>query len=851
MKILRRIFQLIPVIFLLVAIWLIHSQLQNINFKDFLAEIRMWNAREIDFALLFTALNFLVLSGYDFIGLAQAGVSLPFWKVFSTSFSAFSVSNIVGHSLFSGTSIRVESYSKVGVPVGKVTQVSIQNTITFWLGYLFLSGITLLIHPKDSKLLGISVWGTKMWGSFFLFLVLLYIILSWKSKIRFLKIWMFEISLPSFLGSLANLFLSSLDLLICAGVLFVLLPQGMIIGYTHFLTIYLVANLAGLISQIPGGLGVLDGILLKLLSQYGDSHKIMVSIILFRLIYYALPLLITVISRLTFSLWKRRQQVAKTADIARLFIEPLIPQSLAILTAFGGLVLIGSGVIPAINERMQVISKWIPFPIIEISHLMGSVVGFGLLLLAREVWRKNQAAFRSLIILLLVGAVASLAKGLDYEEALVLLIIALILLPFKSSFYRKAPLFSNLGIGKYEWTLGIILIFATILGFFAYTEVPYSHDLWFTFAPHEDAPRFMRSMAVLLGLFFVFIIREYTKGPIYKLLLPTAEELSLIKNILKNVKDTEAQLVLLGDKYVRISSDNKAFLMFGVQGNSWIVLGEVYGEKNSGRILLESFMDEADRYGTRIIFYQLAEEFIPVLLEAGLYVLKLGEEAHIPLQEFNLEGSNRKELRGSYRRGEREGVTFRIMEPPEVALNLNRLKEVSDIWLKKKNVKEKGFSLGVFKESYLRNFPCAVIEKENKILAFANLFQGSGQELSVDLMRYNTETAPKGVMDFLFVSILLWGKEKGFKSFNLGMAPLSGITLKPWSSLWYKLAHLAFRHGEHFYNFQGLRDYKEKYDPIWKSRYVGSESGLPFAQSMADVAILISGGFWGIVGRKD
>lgn len=851
MKILRQIFNLIPLIFLLVAIWLIHTQLQNINFKDFINEIHLWNMRDIDYAFFLTALNFLILSGYDLVGLSQVGVKLPFWKVFSTSFGAFSISNIVGHSLFSGTSIRVESYAKEGIPIGKITQVSIQNTITFWLGYFFLSGITLLYHPSDTKILGISIWGTKFWGILFLALVFIYIGLSWKSKIRFLRIWMFEVSLPSFLGAIAELLLSSVDLLICAGILFVLLPSDVGVGYSHFLTLYLIANLAGLISQVPGGLGVLDGILLKLLSQYGDAHKIMVSIILFRLIYYVLPLIITVGSRLFISIWKRRKQVVKTAEIAKMFIEPLIPQSLALLTAFGGLVLIGSGVIPALEDRMIVVSKWIPFPIIEISHLVASVVGFGLLILAREVWRKNQAAFRSLIILLLVGALASLAKGLDYEESLVLLLIALILLPFKSSFYRKAPMFSNLGIGKYEWTLGLILISATILGFFAYTDVPYSHDLWFTFDPHGNAPRFMRSMAVLLGLFFVFILREYTKGPIYKLTLPTPEELTIIQNILLGVKDTESKLVLLGDKYVRISSDKKAFLMFGVQGSSWIVLGDVYGEKNSGRILLESFMDEADRYGTRIIFYQITEEFIPNLLEAGLYVLKLGEEAHIPLEEFNLEGSNRKELRGAFRRGEKEGVTFRIMETPEVALNINKLKEVSDVWLKKKNVKEKGFSLGVFKEDYLKNFPCAVVEKDNKILAFANLFEGSGQELSVDLMRYNPETSPKGVMDFLFVSILLWGKERGFKSFNLGMAPLSGISLKPWSSLWYKLAHLAFRHGEHFYNFQGLRDYKEKYDPVWKSRYVGSESGLPFAQSMADVAILISGGFWGILGKKD
>ncbi len=154
---------------------------------------------------------------------------------------------------------------------------------------------------------------------------------------------------------------------------------------------------------------------------------------------------------------------------------------------------------------------------------------------------------------------------------------------------------------------------------------------------------------------------------------------------------------------------------------------------------------------------------------------------------------------------------------------------------------EKGFSLGSFSETYMRWFPAAVVRRGGTIVAFVNLWCGAERdELSLDLMRYSP-SAPEGVMEYLFCEVMLWGKTQGYQWFNLGMAPLAGLEYRPLAPIWNRAGGLIFRHGEHFYNFQGLRAYKEKFDPVWSPRYLASPGGLILPRIFLDLATLISG----------
>jgi len=142
-----------------------------------------------------------------------------------------------------------------------------------------------------------------------------------------------------------------------------------------------------------------------------------------------------------------------------------------------------------------------------------------------------------------------------------------------------------------------------------------------------------------------------------------------------------------------------------------------------------------------------------------------------------------------------------------------------------------------------------IVRKQEKILAFANILQGVGkEELSIDLMRYLPE-APNGIMDYLFIELMLWGKREGYQWFNMGMAPLSGMEDRALAPLWNRVGSFIFRHGEHFYNFQGLREYKEKFNPLWEPKYLASPGGLALPRVLINIASLISGGVKGVVSK--
>jgi phosphatidylglycerol lysyltransferase len=177
------------------------------------------------------------------------------------------------------------------------------------------------------------------------------------------------------------------------------------------------------------------------------------------------------------------------------------------------------------------------------------------------------------------------------------------------------------------------------------------------------------------------------------------------------------------------------------------------------------------------------------------------------------------------------------------------LSRVSDAWLEDKAVAEKHFSVGAFVPEYLRSFDMALVRRGGEIVAFANLWAaGTKRELSVDLMRFGPD-APRSAMDFLFAELMMWGRAQGYEWFNLGMAPLAGLEQHPLAPAWHRVGNFVFRHGEHFYNFEGLRHYKAKFQPEWEPRYLVAPGGIALPRILLDVSALIAGGIKELFGK--
>jgi phosphatidylglycerol lysyltransferase len=272
-------------------------------------------------------------------------------------------------------------------------------------------------------------------------------------------------------------------------------------------------------------------------------------------------------------------------------------------------------------------------------------------------------------------------------------------------------------------------------------------------------------------------------------------------------------------------------------------MGDPVGPPAEAPGLIRRFLERCDDYDALPVFYEVSAQTLYRYADFGLTFAKLGEEARVPLDMVSLDGSAWKPQRQALRRLEREQTTFRIIPAREIPAALPELRAVSDEWLRIKAAAEKGFSLGFFDAHYLTHFPCAVIERRGQILAFASLWPSvSKHELSMDLMRHR-ESAPNSVMEGLLTQLMLWGKAEGYRWFNLGMAPLAGLEASDVTSLWVRLGAWIHDHGESYYNFQGLRSFKDKFNPEWEPRYLVFPGGLSLPRVLADVSALIAGGY--------
>lgn len=829
------------------AVWILHRELSSFHYADLARALGALPADRIVLALGLTAANYAVLTGYDALALRYVRHPLPHRRVAFASFVGYAVSNTLGFPLLTGAPVRYRLYSRWGVPALEIAKIVAFYTTTFWLGLLTVGGIAFLVDPLATPaFLHAPVATLRPVGAFLLLLLVGYLASSLAHR-RELRLRRITLSVPGPRLALAQVAISSLDWMLAAAVLYVLLPPGTL-SYPAFLGVYALGQLLGLISHVPGGVGVFESVLLLFLTPGLPAPEVLGVLLVFRGIYYLTPLAVASLALALYEARALRGRLAPAAPVAE-WVASLVPQTMAVLVFLGGVILLFSGATPAAGGRLAWLDRVFPLAVIELSHLLASAIGVGLLLLARGLQLRLNAAFHLAIALLAGGIVFSLFKGLDYEEATALAIVLGGLWLSRGEFYRPAALLSERFTPGWIVAVGVVLGASAWLGFFAFKHVEYSNALWWHFAPQAEAPRFLRATVAAVVVLGAVGLARLLRPAQPEAEPPEPEELKRAAGIISHSPRTEANLALLGDKALLFSESGEGFLMYGVKGRSWVAMGDPVGPEEAQRELAWRFRELCYEHAAWPVFYQVAARTLPVYLDMGLTLSKLGEEARVALQEFSLDGARRKSMRHTLNHAEREGARFEVAPRDAVPGLLPELRAISDDWLERKKTAEKGFSLGRFDEAYLRRFPMALVRREDRVVGFANIWTAApGTELSVDLMRYSDD-APTGVMEYLFAKLMLWGREQGYHWFSLGMAPLAGFEARRHAPLWNRLGGLLFRHGENFYNFQGLRLYKEKFDPVWEPRYLASPGGLALPRVLANVSALISGGLRGVVTR--
>lgn len=832
------------------ALFFIHKDLKAVHYHEVAKAMGDIPSSALARAAAFAFLSYAALTGYDALGCRFARIRIPYPKIALTSFLSYVFSNSVGFGAVTGGLIRYRVYSLYGAGALETAAIAAFCAATFWIGLMALGGTLLIAEPLPWRLPVLGL-GLRPVGMAMLALFLAYLVLCFALRGRRLRILGWEGTLPGPRLAAGQVLVSVADWAAVAAAFHALLPPALGIGLPQAMAIYIAAQIVSLLSHVPGGIGVFEAAVLLLIPHEGMRGPLFGSLLAFRAVYYLGPLALGGAAFAAFEAWQGRAWLGRRLAWAREFAAPMAPGVSAVMVFFAGVVLLLSGSTRGLRHRLDWLDRLFPLAVIETSHFLASLCGIALLLLARGLQLRLDSAYHMALWALGAGAAFSLAKGIDFEEATALAAIALILVPGRPYFNRRASFREqNLPPG---WIAGIAvaLMAGLWLGFFSFKHVEYQHELWWTFALHGNASRFLRA-EVGVACFLVFYgiwIATRPARPSASLSAPGPEALDRAQGIARAHTATYGHLALLGDKTLLFSANAKAFIMFASAGRSCIAMGDPVGPEEEMPELIWAFKALCDRYASQMAFYQVTQAHLPVYIDAGLSFLKLGEEAVVPLEGFSLEGKSFKGLRANYNRGIKEGTEFAVLEPDEVAEALPRLRAISDAWLAEKGAREKGFSLGYFDEAYLRRCAVAVARSEGRIAAFANLWRCDGrQELSVDLMRYAGD-APKGIMDFLFASILGYGRDRGYGRFNMGMAPLSGLENRELAPLWAKAASFLYEHGERFYNFQGLRQYKEKFGPVWEPRYLAAPGGIALPRVLANLTALISGGLKGAIGK--
>ena len=596
---------------------------------------------------------------------------------------------------------------------------------------------------------------------------------------------------------------------------------GYILGYNlpiyDMIPLFMIAITIGIMSMIPGSLGSFDLIMVSGLVGLGiDKAQALSWLLVFRLFYYILPFCLGVVLFLK-NMGSRLNE--KYLGIPQKVIEALSTIVLVWGLRLFGFFLIVSAIVPQELGHIPFLKELSPSTGQFVFQLPSIVLGVLFFLLARIVKRRLKFTLALTTGLGLVSLVYLNIGSFSLISSIFLIKLLSLIWWKKDTFVRRHYIYAWEDCCKdIIYIGGTLFLTLLLLG-----HLNPHHVFQLNHLSHVITHwLYLLSVSLVLVSLYVLLLRKSNqfKGEIgesfdkqrYQDFIATIPNLNL-----------DAALAFLGDKYLywyQEDGQDKVVFQFAIENNKCVVMSDPLAQSGYLEKGLSQFLADAEAANVAVVFYEINQETTLLLHEYGYGFMKFGETAQVPLEKFTIEGKHGKKFRTVVNKLENKGYQFEVLQPPFDKELLNALKEISDSWLDGRQ--EKGFSLGYFDEKYIQLAPIALVrDEENNVQAFVTFLASNGpEEASIDLMRYHLSTAPNGIMDYLFVKLLLHFKEEGVIFFDLGMAPLSNVGTEKHSFLQEKVAYLIYAFTNRFYSFSGLRQYKQKFSPVWMPRYI-------------------------------
>ncbi|WP_319418796.1 lysylphosphatidylglycerol synthase domain-containing protein [Pleurocapsa sp. FMAR1] len=299
----RWLYPVLGSLLLVFCLYILNRELGRYSLDDILDSLSRISDRQLYAAIAFTILNCLVISSYDLIAFLHLQYYLSIKRILFTTFITYAISNTTGFTLLIGGGIRYRFYSIWGVPAKSIAKIIALGNLSFWLGLLTLSGLTFVLNPLQlPKSISFDISLIRYLGIVCLILIGIYLFLCKRRKR--LRIGKNIISFPKLTISLSQIAIFSLDWASATAVLYCLIPDYVGKSYLSFFSIYLFSMAISILSNIPGGIGIFETIIVFLLPKI-PTTTILGSLLAYRAIRFLLPLLTAIILFCCFELKRK------------------------------------------------------------------------------------------------------------------------------------------------------------------------------------------------------------------------------------------------------------------------------------------------------------------------------------------------------------------------------------------------------------------------------------------------------------------------------------------------------------------------------------------------------------------
>ena len=620
----RHLPALIGVALLVGAIYVVQREFRHLKIEDIKASLAAIPASALAISFGWTVLSYGVLTFYDRLGTIYAGHKVTYRRVAFASFCAYALSHNLGFAAVSGAAVRYRLYSHWGLTAVQIAKVVGFCSLTFGLGGLVLGGCILFFEPLSVPFFSsiLPLWafyviGVAMWA-----VVAAYVIIS--KVAGTLRFRGHEFNLPNWRMAVVQVALASLDVAVTAAIFYALIPPTPGLTYLRFLACYLASYSAGLIANLPGGIGVFDTAMLLGLEPYLPPPVILGAILVFRLYYYIIPLFMAGTMFAGNELLLRGGALLKSGTLARGVqgLARLSEPDFAVGAATGtvaicGALLLSLGVLDGRPDF-----SWIDPDFADVAASAGqfvpSLIGAALMVLAIGLSQRVTLAWGGTVALLLVAAGYTAAQGDQLWISAVLALSAMLVAPFRDAFYRSARLVTSTLHADVLVPLIALAVCVIALAAFEPQVRRLAENSWWEIVLSPDLPNSLRlvmALAVVLALLALWRLLR----PGHVTWLPWAGEGRLRYASLGAEPPSRADGIVMGEA-------GRSGIPFVRMGRVMLGLGDPAGAPTDRISAIWRLRDLAAQEGLDPAVWRAGPALLKVYGDIGLTALPLGPD---------------------------------------------------------------------------------------------------------------------------------------------------------------------------------------------------------------------------------